>query len=57
MSLLSRKTDCEIHDWMSTVNSGLRRNLCTVCGMINIETVMVELTIPASLQRIAAAAR
>lgn len=55
MSLLSRKTDCETHEWTSTVNSGLRRNLCHVCGMINIETVMRELTVSPSLQKLAAA--
>lgn len=58
MSILSRrKTDCTDHEWASTVNSGLRRSICQVCGVITLEPVAQELTVAESLQKVAAAAR
>ncbi len=58
MSILSRKKfDCETHDWSSTVTSGLRRSVCTVCGTITLEAVSQELSISPTLREAAAAAR
>ena len=58
MNLLARKkTDCETHDWTSTVTAGLRRSLCTVCGTITLEPVTQELNVSPTLLEAAAAAR
>lgn len=34
-----RNTDCENHEWTTTVHAGLRRDLCSVCGRLQLETV------------------
>ena len=39
-----RNPDCENHDWSTTVHSGLRRDLCTICGKIRVESVEVVTT-------------
>lgn len=58
MSILTRKkTDCEAHDWSSTVNAGLRRSICRDCGTITLEAVSQDLTISPTLLEAAAAAR
>ena len=45
MSILTRKkTDCETHDWSSTVTAGLRRSICSACGTITLEPVSQELS-------------
>lgn len=58
MSILTRKkTDCETHEWSSTVTAGLRRSICHVCGTITLEVVTQELSISPTLREAAAAAR
>lgn len=43
--MFSRRTrDCESHEWVSTLNAGLRRDLCVVCGRIRMESVEVVTT-------------
>lgn len=54
--LARRKSDC-IHEWASTVNAGLRRNICQMCGAITLEHVTQELSVSESLQKVAEAAR
>ena len=39
-----RIPDCEAHAWDTTVHSGLRRDLCAVCGKIRMESVEVVTT-------------
>ena len=57
MSILNRsKTDCTDHEWVSTVNSGLRRNICQVCRSITLEPVKHEFSVARSLQKTAVAA-
>ncbi len=57
MSILTRsKADCTDHEWVSTVNSGLRRNICQVCRAITLEPVTHEFSVARSLQKVAAAA-
>lgn len=55
--LARRKTDCTDHEWVTTVNSGLRRNICQLCGAITLEHVTQELSVSESLQKVAEAAR
>ncbi len=38
LSTLSRQTECETHEWISTVNSGLRRDVCMICGSITVQS-------------------
>ena len=58
MSILTRKkTDCETHDWTSTVTAGLRRNICGICGTITLEAVSQELQVSPTLREAAAAIR
>lgn len=58
MSILTRKkTDCDTHDWSSTVTAGLRRSICRVCGTITLEVVSQDLSISPTLREAAAAAR
>ena len=39
-----RSPDCDAHKWDTTVHSGLRRDLCTICGKIRMESVEVVTT-------------
>ena len=58
MSILNRKkADCSSHEWTSTVNSGLRRSVCRLCGMISLEAASLDLSVPESLQRVSIAIR
>lgn len=58
MSILNRKkTDCDTHDWSSTVTAGLRRRFCSVCGTITLEVVSQELSVSATLREVASAVR
>ena len=53
MKILSRKkTDHHQHVWASTVNSGLRRSICSVCGQITLEPTTLDLTVSESLQKV-----
>jgi hypothetical protein len=44
------QAECEAHEWISTVNSGLRRDVCTVCGMITMRSVESVGSISETLQ-------
>ncbi len=50
LSNLSRQTECETHEWVSTVNSGLRRDVCMVCGSITMHAEDFVVSISQSLQ-------
>lgn len=55
--LLRKKVVCEVHDWATTVNAGLRRSICRACGEISLGTVTIDLTISETLKRAAETAR
>lgn len=58
MNRLSRKkVMCDVHEWMTTVNAGLRRNICRTCGEISLDTVTVDLTVSETLKKAAETAR
>lgn len=58
MNRLSRKkATCEVHDWTTTVNAGLRRSLCRKCGEISLNSVTVDLTVSQTLKRAAETTR
>ncbi len=47
-----RKRVCRVHDWSTTVSSGLRRDLCRTCGTISLQPVSFAMTVPVSLRRL-----
>jgi len=58
MKILARKkSDHHQHVWASTVNSGLRRSICSVCGQITLEPTTLDLTVSESLQKVVGESR
>lgn len=58
MSILTRKkADCVGHEWNTITAAGLRRSICTICGEIALEAVNFEMSLPESLQKMAAGVR
>lgn len=39
-----QNSDCATHEWDTTVHSGLRRDLCVICGRIRMESIEVVTT-------------
>jgi hypothetical protein len=51
LNVLTRnQAPCEAHQWISTINSGLRRDVCEVCGMITMSSVETAISSTGSLQ-------